>query len=483
MCALLQTEGDVPLVVNLDNLLVRSNFLLESLFYFLAGDSRSAVHLPRWIAAGRSRVRRELAARAPIDAELLPYDETVLSYLRNKRANGRRLVLVSASDQRIVDRVATHLGLFEAAHGDVALAAPARVKFLVQHFGERRFDYLARAAAVLPVWDAARRIVTVDSGSALWRRSDDGLPEAEHVLRSPQLPLLQRVSAYVAALRPNQWAKNLLIFAAMAADHNFTTPVLFTSAMAFVAFSLTASSVYVLNDLVDLPYDRKHKWKRNRPFASGRVPIQHGIALFLGLLTTAIVVSLAFLNQSFLLVLGIYIGLTTLYSLRLKRVLVMDIIALAGLYTIRVIAGGVATGIQPSEWLLALSMFIFVALAAVKRQSELLNLVDGDGARAPGRKYVAGDLPMIQSFGTSAGYISVLVLALYIHSPEVGELYPYPQVLWGTCPLLLYWISRMLMKAHRGQIQEDPIVFAFRDRTSLIVAGAMAGFVIAAAIA
>jgi 4-hydroxybenzoate polyprenyltransferase len=482
---LLQTEGDIPLVVNLDGLLVRSNFLLESLFYFLAGNSRAAIHLPRWIVAGRSCVRHELAARAPIDAELLPYDEMILRYLRNKRANGRRLVLVSASDQCIVDRVAKHLGLFEEAHGscsDVALAGPARAKFLVQRFGERRFDYLGRAASDFPVWESARRIVTVDSAPALWRKADDRFPEAEHVLRSPPPSLHQRVSAYVAALRPNQWVKNLLIFVAMSADHNFTAPVVMASMIAFVAFSLTASSVYVLNDLFDLPYDRKHKWKRNRPFASGRVPIGHGIALFFGLLTAAIALSVAFLNQSFLLVLGIYIALTTLYSLRLKRVLVMDIIALAGLYTIRVVAGGVVTGIQPSEWLLALSLFIFVALAAVKRQSELVNLVRGGGARAPGRRYVASDLPMIRNFGTSAGYISVLVLALYIHSPEVGELYPHPQVLWGTCPLLLYWISRMLMKAHRGQIREDPIVFAFRDRASLIVGGAMAGFVLAAAI-
>ena len=481
--ALLQTEGDIPLVVNLDGPLLTSNSLLESLFHLLANNAELAINLPRWVAGGRARLKHELASRTTIDAALLPYDETVVEYLRNKRANGRRLVLVSSSNQRVVDRVARHFGFFDEAHGsthDLNLTGQARADFLIKRFGEGRFDYLGQGTADMPVWATARRVVIVDATAPLRQRIDSNFPGAEHV-RAPRASLRQRLGAYVAALRINQWVKNLLVFVPMVADHTFDAPVALAAAVAFVTFCLTASSVYILNDLVDLPHDRKHQWKHTRPFAAGRVPILHGIVLIVALLAGAVLLAVSYLDLSFLLVLGTYYLLTVLYSLKLKRVLVIDLMALAGLYTIRVVAGSVATGIALSEWLLALSMFIFLALAAVKRQSELMNLAKRDRSRAPGRRYVVSDLPMIRNFGTSAGYISVLVLALYISNPEVGKLYKHPLVLWATCPLLLYWISRMLMKAHRGELHEDPIVFAFRDRASIYVAFAMGAVVFAAA--
>lgn len=481
--ALLQTEGDVPLVVNLDGTLLKSDSLLETFFHLLATDLRAIAGLPSWLVGGSTRVKYELAARTKFDAELLPYDGAVIDYLRNKRANGRSLVLVSSAGQPIVDLVAKHLGLFEEAHGstrDVDLSGEARARFLVKRFGEGRFDYVGEHSSDRPIWTKARRIITVNASASRRSRLNNCFPDAEHVAPAHETRW-QRLKSYIAALRPDQWVKNLLVFVPMVADHRFDAVTVFASLTAFVAFSLTASSVYILNDLVDLSHDRSHPWKHARPFASGRVPVLYGVVMMFALVAAALSVSVGFLNLPFLAALGIYYLLTLLYSLKLKRVLVVDMMTLAGLYTIRVMAGAAATGISPSEWLLALSMFMFLALAAVKRQSELMDLAKRERSRAPGRRYLVSDLPMIRNFGTSAGYISVLVLALYISSPEVGLLYRHPQLLWCACPLLLYWVSRMLMMAHRAEIRGDPIVFACRDRASLLTAVAMGAVVAAAA--
>ncbi len=481
---MLQIEGDIPLVVNLDGTLLKSDPRLETFFHLLAKDPRAIIYLLRWLRGERSELKIEVADRAALDEEPLPYDPALIDFLRNKRANGRRLVLISRASQPTVDRIAKHFDLFDEAHGaspKLNLYGDSRATFLAERFGEGRFDYLATNPAERPVWSKARRVVTAGASSAQRSLIDREFPEAEHINPAKDSGW-KRLKACIAALRPDQWVKNLLIFVPVAADHAFRTPVLIEATIAFAAFCLTASSVYLLNDLVDLPHDRKHPWKHLRPFASGRVPLLYGIIMIFVLLGAAAALSAALLNPAFMACLGLYYLTTLLYSLRLKRILVIDMITLAGLYTIRVVAGGAATGIPMSEWLLALSMFMFLSLAAVKRQSELMDLLKREGNRAPGRRYVVADLPMIQNFATSAGYISVLVLALYISNPAVNVLYARPWLLWGTCPLLLYWISRMLMKAHRGDIHTDPIVFAFRDRASVVTALAIVAVVLAAAV-
>lgn len=479
---MLQTEGDVPLVVNLDGTLLKSDSFLETLFHLLATDARAVAKVPRWLISGRACLKHELASCSDVTPELLPYEEVVVAYLRNKHANGRRLVLVSGASQKFVDHIARFLGIFAEAYGssrELNLAGPVRAEFLVKRYGEGRFDYLGDTSTDWPAWSKARRVVTANAPEPLRRRIDTDFPGAEHIAPTPG-HLKQRLGSYMAALRPDQWVKNLLIFVPVVADHNFSSPTLLSAAIAFAAFCLTASSVYIVNDLVDIQHDRKHPWKHERPFASARVPVLHGVVMTFALLAAAVAMSAAFLDMPFLATLAVYYVLTLLYSLRLKRMLIVDMMALAGLYTIRVIAGSAATGIPPSEWLLALSMFIFLSLAAVKRQSELMGLAKHERSRVPGRRYNVRDLPMIRNFGTSSGYIAVLVLALYISNKDVSVHYDRPLLLWATCPLLLYWISRMLLKAHRGLIDRDPIVFAFRDRASWLTAALIAGFVVAA---
>jgi 4-hydroxybenzoate polyprenyltransferase len=289
------------------------------------------------------------------------------------------------------------------------------------------------------------------------------------------------VKACLQALRPHQWVKNLLIFLPMLLAHQFDTQTTWQSVLAFAAFSLVASSVYVLNDLLDLPSDRAHPRKNKRPFASGRLRVVHGIWLAPLLLSAGFLIALGLGDRFALVMLG-YCAATTAYSLYLKRCLVIDICTLAVLYTLRLIAGSFATGIPLSIWLLAFSIFFFFALAALKRQAELVDTAKTGKEKIEGRGYCAGDLPLVANMTISSGYISVLVMALYLNSPAVQKLYTWPSVLWGICLVLLYWVSRMAIITHQGKMHDDPIIFAVRDTVSQICLLTILGFAIGAAL-
>jgi 4-hydroxybenzoate polyprenyltransferase len=273
--------------------------------------------------------------------------------------------------------------------------------------------------------------------------------------------------SYLKALRPHQWLKNALVFVPMLAAHQITADSLWKSFLAFIIFSLVASSVYILNDLLDLASDRAHPRKRNRPFAAGIIPIAHGIRLAPLLLFAGLVIAFP-LGRDFILLMLAYWVVTTIYSLSIKRKIIIDIVTLAGLYTLRIVAGGVATGITLSFWLLAFSIFIFFALASVKRQAELVDSVAANSLQIQGRGYESGDLPLVANMAISSGYVSVLVLALYVNSPDVLELYRTPAALWGICLVLLYWISRMVIVTHRGAMHDDPLVYAVKDPASQV---------------
>ncbi|MEM0945047.1 MAG: UbiA family prenyltransferase [Pseudomonadota bacterium] len=275
--------------------------------------------------------------------------------------------------------------------------------------------------------------------------------------------------AWLRAIRPHQWLKNALIAVPMLTAFQLEATTLAMVLVAFVCFSLTASSVYLINDLLDLADDRRHPRKSKRPFAAGDLGIRDGLFLAAGLIVSAFSLALAAMPLGFIAVLGIYYAATFAYSLALKRRSVLDVCTLAGLYSMRVIAGGVATGIHLSPWLLAFSMFIFLSLAAVKRQAEMTDLLNTDPTRKTGRPYEVEDLPVIRSIAMSAGYASVLVMALYVNSSEAISRLAVPEAIWLICPLLLYWVTRMVLVTHRGQMTDDPIVFAIRDRTSTVV--------------
>jgi len=453
------------LVVDLDGTLIHSDMLFESFWSALGRDWRTPFAALRALATGRAALKRRLAAAADHDPAALPYNGAVLDYARNWRSAGGRVVLVSAADDGLVQKVAAHLGLFDEAHGSDGqrnLKGSAKSRFLTERYGTKGYAYIGDSRADLPVWKNAGRAVTAGAGRGL-RRQVDGLGGRIEHLPAPE----GGAWAILRALRPHQWLKNILVFMPMLAGHHFSTSVALQSALAFLSFCLVASCVYILNDLLDLTADRAHPRKCRRPLASGALPIRLGTAMAPALLFAGLAVALT-LGPLFVLVMLGYFILTTLYSLWLKRLVVADICTLAVLYTTRILAGAVATGLPLSVWILAFAIFFFLSLAAVKRQAELVDSAVRGQLSAAGRGYHADDLTLVAQMATAAGYVSVLVMALYLNSPAVQEIYSRPSVLWGICLVLLYWISNMVMVTHRGGMDDDPVVYAVKDRTSQI---------------
>lgn len=457
------TTDDVVLVVDLDGTLCRTDTLHEALLAMVSSQPLDLLKLPGWLSEGRANFKARVADRVVIDPQELPLNEAVLDFVREARASGQRTALVSASDHRQVTAIAEATGVFDEAYGSAEgrnLKGEAKATFLNTHFGAGKFDYIGDSQADIPVWAVARKAFTVGARSKIRRAAEAVNPKPVH-LDPPQ----GQARAMLKALRPHQWSKNVLLFLPMIAAHDLTKllPVL----LGFLAFCLTASAVYVINDLMDLAADRAHPRKRKRPFASGALSATTGLCLASGLLLAALVLGLSTGNIAFIGVLALYLIATFAYSLWLKRKLLVDVLMLAGLYTVRIIAGGAAASVALSPWLLGFSMFIFLALAAVKRQAELTDQMK-TGRSSSGRAYEVEDLPMLRGTALSAGNAAILVLALYISSDDVQALYSRPEVLWLVCPLLLYWVLRMVMKTHRGEMTDDPIVYAATDRISQV---------------
>lgn len=460
-----------PLAVDLDGSLLLGDSLHESLLTLLRGNPLYALLVPAWLLGGKARFKRELARRAVPDPASFAYNQPFLDWLRGQRGS-RELVLCTAADRAIGEAVADHLGLFDAvlaSDGERNLSGKGKARALVERYGERGFDYAGNDRVDLDVWRHANAAVVVNAHASVLAAAHD-LGTVEHVV--PRSADRGGMLAWLHALRLHQWAKNLLVFVPLLTAHLMLDPEAISRALlAFLAFGLCASSVYLLNDLLDLPADRAHPRKRQRPFASGQLPVLHGLILAPILLAAAFAIATA-LPPRFLMALAGYYALTALYSFLLKRVVVLDVVVLASLYTARIVAGTFALAIELSFWLLAFSMFVFLSLALVKRYAELRQVRERGLTAAAGRGYEVDDLPMLGALGASAGYASVLVLALYIHASESLVLYSQPKFLWGMCPLLLYWISRVWMLSHRGLMHDDPMLFALRDRVSLAVLGA-----------
>lgn len=474
-------EALYPLVVDMDGTLIKGDMTVEHLLGTLAAAPFRAFGLAGALLEGREVLKARLPDESAPRTEGLPLIAPCIALIEEARAAGRRVVLASASDARIVAAVAHATGLFDEAMGSSAahnLKGANKAKALIAMFGEKGFDYVGDSAADLPVWAAARRAYTIGAGRSLRARTEAANTDTMHLPAAPParqslLPPLLR------AIRPHQWSKNLLLFVSLLASHLLDAHHIMAAALGFAAFSLAASSAYILNDLLDLDADRAHPRKRTRPFASGDAPVVSGLLLSPVLLLCALAVALAFLPAQFTALLIVYYITTLAYSIHLKTKMIVDIFTLAGLYTIRVLAGALAIAGSISTWILAFSMFFFLALAIVKRQAEIVDLLKSNKEKTAKRDYSVEDLGMIQALGAAAGFVSVLVLALYFNSPEASALYDYPKILWAICPLILYWISRMLVISSRGFMHDDPIVFAARDRTSHLVGLCVAGVVAA----
>lgn len=463
-------EGrNVPLCVDLDGTLIKTDLLWESLLVLLKRHPLLLALVPLWLLKGRAYLKREIARRVRLDVAVLPYNEEVLEYLRQEHQRGRMLVLATASHVHLAQEVAAYLGVFDhriLATDTVNLKGTAKLKALTDRFGAGGYDYIGNSTADLPVWSQAHRALVVTRSSSLVGRVEKAGVKVGRVFEQKQ----NLFHALLKALRMHQWAKNVLVFVPLIASHQvLQAPRMLAALTAFLAFGLCASGVYILNDCLDLEADRHHPKKKRRPFAAGELSIPFGLALSTGCLLVAFTMSIM-LPAAFFFVLALYFVLTCSYSLYLKQHVLVDVILLAQLYTVRVYAGGAATDIVPSHWLLTFSLFIFFSLALMKRFTEIKLVSLSDETNLRGRGYLTTDAEHMASIGSSSGLIAILVLALYISSTEVLTLYTHPEVLWLVCPVMLYWITRAWMLTYREKMEDDPVVFAVRDPKSYIVA-------------
>jgi 4-hydroxybenzoate polyprenyltransferase len=477
------TDIERPLCVDLDGTLIKTDLLLESLFALIKRNPLYLVALPLWLARGKAYLKSAIARRSAVNVAALPYNLEFLQFLTAQYQAGRQLILATAADTALAERIAKHLGIFSgvlASDGRVNVSGTNKLAVIRDHLGSQAFDYAGNAQADFAVWQEARSAILVNTPRRLARRAGRQF-DVQRVFVG-ESKTAARARAFIKAIRVHQWIKNSLVLVPLLTSHKVGLAGLWLdAAYAFVAFSLCSSSVYLLNDLLDLEADRLHPKKRLRPFASGDLSLMAGIIAVPVFLIASSAIAVALLPPAFQLALVTYFGLTLAYSFYLKQIVLLDVLVLAMLYTLRIIAGAAAIVVPLSQWLLAFSLFLFLSLALVKRFSELHLLRRTNNTAAKGRGYLAGDLEQLSSLGAASGYISVLVLALYINSREVSSLYSHPAFLWLICPFILYWVSRVWLLAHRGQMHHDPIVFALKDKSSYLI-GVIIGLVMLLAI-
>ena len=475
--AAVDPDAIIPLVVDLDGTLIKTDLLIETGLGALGETPWLIFPALQHLARGKAALKQFFASRHPISAATLPYDEAVVALMTAAHGASRKVVIASAADQSLVRAIADHLGNVDeilASDGVRNLSSHKKAAALVERFGKGGFDYIGNSQDDVAVWAVARRAIVAGGSASIARRARAQEAGAQ-VLPGRSF----EARALLKAMRPTQWVKNALVFVPMMTSGHFDLTSLMGCIGAFVAFSLIASGVYLLNDLVDVASDRAHPTKRKRPFAAGTLAPQIGL-MAIPVLWIAGFAAALLVSPFLALVAFGYAVATTLYSFSIKRKMLIDVVWLSGLYTIRIYAGSAAIGVTVSEWLLTFSIFIFTALALVKRYSELATRLDAGLDDPSNRNYRRGDLPVVAALSAASAMASIVVIALYVASPQVKALYSRPELLWFMCPVMLYWAARLVMMSHRRHIDGDPIVFALRDRVSWITGATLAAIILAA---
>ncbi|MEO8771402.1 MAG: UbiA family prenyltransferase [Ferruginibacter sp.] len=461
----LSFENDFPLVVDLDGTLIKTDLLYEGAIILLRKNPLYIFKFLLWLLKGKAYLKNRIFKIAPLQYESLPYNMQLLKFLEGQSSRGRRLILATASLKAHAQEIAKIYPIFDEVFGteNVNLKGRHKLKLLVNQFGALKFDYIGDSRADLKIFPSSRYSYLVNPSRSLENKTEK-ISHLKHTWNSKKL----HVKDYIKAARVYQWIKNVLIFVPLFTSHSLNSLNLLLQAVAaFFAFSFAASAGYIINDLFDLNSDRSHPRKRLRPFASGKLSIATGVILTFILLAVGLLIA-SQLNPQFLIALIIYFVFSFSYSLYLKKIVLYDVFILALLYSSRVIAGGLVTNIAISFWLIAFSTLLFLSLAFVKRYSELMKIKGEGSLKNRGREYGMQDLNLLQVMGITTGFLSIVVFSLYIESPEVSRLYSYPKVLWGISLLFLFWISRIWVITNRGEMTDDPIVFAVKDASSYL---------------
>jgi len=428
---------------------------------------------PFWLLSGRAALKRQLASRIHLDPASLPYREEVLDFLLQEKAAGRRIALTTAADRELAESVAGYLGFFDEVHasnGHVNLKGANKASFLAERFAKTGFEYMGDSDADVEVWRSALAAYVV--GSEARARQAATLTTLKATFLDPKSPPSASQTSFrtwINALRGHHWAKNLLLFLPLALSHNLAFGPILRTLVGFILYGCCASGLYILNDLLDLHSDREHPWKRERPFASGNISIPQGLIVAPFLLAVALGLGFLLKTQFGLALVG-YSTLTMLYSFYLKKLALLDVFVLSSFYSFRILAGALISATPLSQWFLAFSMFFFLSLAMAKRYSELLHASNLVKAGNSGRGYHTGDRELLLALGVSSSFSAVVIFSLYVHSQDVRLLYSSPEILTLLCPIVLYWLSRVWLQAHRGELREDPVTLAIRDPVSYGVA-------------
>ena len=458
-----------PLCVDLDGTLLHGDILWEGIVSLFRTEPLALLLLPFWLMSGMARVKEEVAKRGQIDVTVLPYRAEILSFLVSQREQGRAVILATAAEIGLALRVAAHLGVFDgvfATQEGRNLRGKAKADRLCEEFGEGGYDYIGDSPADVPVWKSSRAAHVV--GNQALVRKARAVANVENVFEGRPAKL----QTWLSALRVHHWVKNALLFLPLLLAHRFDLRAIRTTTFGFLIFGLCASSIYIFNDLLDLHSDRAHPWKSKRPFASGETSIPAGL-LISGLLAASTIALGFLLNVQFGAVLILYIAATLWYSVHLKRIALLDVFVLSGFYVIRIWAGALVANVPLSDWFLAFSLFFFLSLATAKRYSELLHAGALVSSGKSGRSYVEADRAMLMPLGIGCSFAAVIILALYEHNQDLRSLYPKPEPLLLICPIILYWLSRVWLKAGRGELDEDPLTLSIHDPVTYGVAAAI----------
>jgi len=459
---------ELPLCIDLDDSLLLTDTLWESFLRLIAINIIYLFVLPIWLLSGKAAFKRRISEKVTLSYNTLPLNTPLVDYIKEQKNTGRKIVLITAADEKIANGIAEYLDLFDtvlASDGKQNLSGQRKARALNDLFGEKGYVYVANAAVDIAVWKHAAAAIVVNASTKLTAKIRS-LFRIEADIPVEKKPIF--VKSMLKAVRPHQWVKNLLLFVPLVLSHQLKPDSIITNLLAFFAFCCVASAIYLINDLFDLEADRLHETKSRRPFASGLLSIQTGCWMALILLCVAILIAIN-VNLYFLLVILLYILLTSFYTLRLKRMVLIDVLTLTSLYTIRIIAGATAVDVPVSFWLLTYSIFIFLSLGLVKRYIELQDLFVKHSEKRKTRGYSVDDLPVVLLFGVCSGFVSVLVMVLYINDLQASKLYTHPLWLWIVGMAVLYWINRVWLLAHRGELHEDPVLFAIHDRASYVI--------------
>ncbi len=459
-------ESLTPLVVDLDGTLLRTDLLYEKFALLLFSTPWILLLIPFWLLRGKAHLKREFARRTDLDVETLPVNAELLEWLRAEKARGRTLALVSASDEDVVRRVANRFGdlfdIVQGSDGSTNLAGARKLDALKARFGAH-FTYVGDEHRDIVIWEYCRSAVLAGRDSELRTRLSPTITVAQ-TFPTPAASM----ATWARELRVQQWAKNALLFVPLLLSGKFTDLTLFSHvALGFLTFSLLASASYLFNDMVDLRADRMHRSKSKRPLASGALPLRAALA---ALPVMAVVVAglLVLLPWEFAAVAMVYLVVTLAYSYALKRMPILDLLALGFLFTVRILAGIAASETSISPWLLVFSMFFFFSLATVKRYSECRVMAAEGRSHLTGRGYHAADAATLMTLGIASGFCSILVFFLFLVDPlSPVSAYDRPQLLWMVCAVLAYWLGRAWLFAGRGEMHDDVVVFALKDRVSL----------------